>query len=84
MFGGLSVVSAFNISQTIAGVFNVAFIAMGSATAIIMGQKLGEWGESRVTELKDEAWKLTSFSVFSVYCISPFNARYLGCISDDL
>ena len=61
---GLSVVSAFNISQTIAGVFNVAFIAMGSATAIIMGQKLGEWGESRVTELKDEAWKLTFFSVF--------------------
>ena len=61
---GLSVVSAFNISQTLANVFNVAFIAMGSATAIIIGQKLGEWGESRVRELKDEAWRLTYFAVF--------------------
>ncbi len=61
---GLSVVSAFNISQTIANVFNVAFIAMGSATAIIIGQKLGEWGETRVKELKEEAWRLTFFSVF--------------------
>ena len=56
---GLSVVSAFNISQTLANVFNVAFIAMGSATAIIIGQKLGEWGESRAQDLKDEAWRLT-------------------------
>ena len=61
---GLSVVSAFNISQTLANVFNVAFIAMGSATAIIIGQKLGEWGDSKVRELKEEAWKLTLFSVF--------------------
>ena len=60
---GLSVVSAFNISQTLGNVFNVAFIAMGSATAIIMGQRLGEWGESRAKELKTEAWKLTFFSV---------------------
>ena len=61
---GLSVVSAFNISQTIGNVFNVAFIAMGSAIAIIMGQRLGEWGETRAKELKREAWKLTFFSVF--------------------
>ena len=61
---GLSVVSAFNISQTLANVFNVAFIAMGSATAIIIGQKLGEWGDSKAQELKDEAWRLTYFSVF--------------------
>ena len=61
---GLSVVSAFNISQTIANVFNVAFIAMGSATSIIIGQKLGEWGEERADDLKEEAWKLTLFSVF--------------------
>ncbi|MBQ9033507.1 MAG: polysaccharide biosynthesis C-terminal domain-containing protein, partial [Lachnospiraceae bacterium] len=38
---GLSVVSAFNISQTLANLFNVAFISMGSAIAIIIGQKLG-------------------------------------------
>ncbi len=61
---GLSVVSAFNISQTLANLFNVAFISMGSAIAIIIGQKLGEWGESKARELKEEAWKLTLFSVF--------------------
>ena len=61
---GLSVVSSLNISQTLANVFNVAFIAMGSATAIIIGQKLGELGESHPDELKDEAWRLTIFSVF--------------------
>ena len=61
---GLSVVSAFNISQTLANLFNVAFIPMGSAIAIIIGQKLGEWGESKARELKEEAWKLTAFSVF--------------------
>lgn len=61
---GLSVVSSLNISQTLANVFNVAFIAMGSATAIIIGQKLGEWGESRAEELKAEARRLTLFSVF--------------------
>ena len=61
---GLSVVSSLNISQTLANVFNVAFIAMGSATAIIIGQKLGELGESHPDELKEEAWRLTAFSVF--------------------
>ena len=61
---GLSVVSSLNISQTLSNVFNVAFIAMGSATAIIIGQKLGEWGESHAAELKEEAWKLSFFSVF--------------------
>ena len=61
---GLSVVSAFNISQTLANLFNVAFISMGSALAMIIGQKLGEWGESKARELKEEAWKLTAFSVF--------------------
>lgn len=61
---GLSVVSALNIAQTIGNVFNVAFIAMGSATAIIIGQRLGELGESHSSELKEEAWKLTLFSVF--------------------
>ncbi len=38
---GLSVVAAFNISQTISNVFNVVFINMGSAIGIIIGQELG-------------------------------------------
>lgn len=61
---GLSVVSALNISQTLANVFNVAFIAMGIATSIIIGQLLGELGEQHAKELKEEAFRLTFFSVF--------------------
>lgn len=38
---GLSVVAAFNISGTVGNVFNVVFISMGSAIAILVGQKLG-------------------------------------------
>lgn len=60
---GLSVVSAITIQQTIANVFNVAFIAMGSATAIIIGQELGKLGEGHPDELKEEAWRQITFSV---------------------
>lgn len=58
---GLSVVAAFNISQTIAEVFNVAFLAMGVATGIIMGQELGT---GKKETLKRDAFRLTWFSVF--------------------
>ena len=57
---GLSVVAAINISSTISNVFNVSFIAMGSAVAIIVGQKLGA-GE--IEEAKDHARKLSAFTV---------------------
>ena len=61
---GLSVVSAFNISQTISNVFSIAFIAMGSSISIIIGQKLGEWGDTKPKEIKAEAFRLMLFSVF--------------------
>ena len=38
---GLSAVAAFNISGTEGNLFNVVFISMGSAIAILVGQKLG-------------------------------------------
>ncbi len=38
---GLSVVAALNISSTIGNLFNIMFIAVGSAVAIIVGQHLG-------------------------------------------
>lgn len=38
---GLSAVAAFNISGTVGNLFNVIFISMGSAIAILVGQKLG-------------------------------------------
>ncbi len=57
---GLSAVTALNISNTIANVFNIAFIAMGSAIAIILGQILGK---DEIERAKSEAKKLTMFSL---------------------
>lgn len=64
---GLSVISAFNISNTISGVFNVAFIAMGNATGIIIGQELGAFGRTDGKRVKRDAWKLTLYSV--ILCV---------------
>ena len=61
---GLSAVAALNISQTIANVFNVGFIAMGSAIAILLGQMLGA---GKTEEAKEEAVRLTFFS--AVFCL---------------
>ena len=57
---GLSAVAAHNISQTFNNVFNVSFIAMGNAIAIILGQILGAGDIKRA---KEESVKLTVFSV---------------------
>jgi putative MATE family efflux protein len=64
----LSVIAAFNISSTIANVFNVAFISMGDATAIILGQKLGQLGTTGdKNAVKHDAYRLAVISV--VLCI---------------
>ena len=60
---GLSVIAAFNISRTIANVFNVAFIAMGDATAILIGQELGATSGKDRRQVMHDAWTLTWFSV---------------------
>ncbi len=59
---GLSVIAAFNITSTISNVFNIVFIAMGSAVSIIVGQLLGA---GKMEEAKDTTWKLITFSVLS-------------------
>ena len=59
---GLSVVAALNISGTIVNVFNGAFIAMGDAVAIMVGQRLGR-GE--LSEARTEARWLSVLSVLS-------------------
>lgn len=61
---GLSAVAALNISQTVANVFNVGFIAMGSAIAILLGQMLGA---GKTEEAREEAVRLTFFSI--VFCM---------------
>ena len=56
----LDVVPAANISSTLSNVFNVAFIAMGSAAGIIIGQELGSGDHSTVHR---DANRLAIFSV---------------------
>ena len=58
---GLSVVAAFNISNTLTNVFNIVFLAMGNATAILLGQELGA---GRTRTVRTYAWRLAAFSVF--------------------
>ena len=57
---GLSVIAGLNISSTITNVFNIVFIALGDAVAIIVGQQLGS-GEHE--KARDTAYKIITFSV---------------------
>jgi putative MATE family efflux protein len=58
---GLNVVAAYNISNTIYGLFSVIFFSMGDAIAIIVGQHLGA---KRFEQAKDEDNKIIAFAVF--------------------
>ena len=57
---GLEVVAGLNICNTLNNVFNIAFLAMGNAVAIIIGQMLGA---GKMEEAKDTDTKLIFFSV---------------------
>lgn len=57
---GLEVVAASNISSTVGNLFNVVFLAMGSALAIMVGQQLGA---NQIKEAKTTAWRLIFLSV---------------------
>lgn len=59
---GLEALAALNISTTISNLFNVVFMSMGNAIAIIVGQLLGA---GRMEEAKDTDAKLIAFSVLS-------------------
>lgn len=63
---GYDVVSANNICSTISNVFNVAFLAMGNAIGIIVGQLLGA---NRLKEAVDTDRKLIVFSVAICFVI---------------
>lgn len=71
---GLHVVGALNISQTIANLFGVTTIAMGSATSILLGQKLGA---GKIKTAKDYAVKL----IFFTEVLSLFVAVFLFVIA---
>ncbi len=59
---GLDAVAGLNIASTITNLFNVVFIAMGSAVAIMVGQLLGA---GKLEEAKETDTRLITFSVLS-------------------
>lgn len=61
---GLSVVAAFNISNTVGELFSVVFLSMGSAVAIIIGQALGA---NETERARREVWYLVALSVASCF-----------------
>lgn len=74
---GYDVVSANNICQTFFNVFGVAFMAVGSSIAIILGQLLGA---GKLTEAKEASRKLIAFSVFvstAVSCVFFVCAKFI-------
>lgn len=71
---GFTVVAATNISSTIGNLFNVVFIAMGSAVAIMVGQQLGA---SEFEKAKDTAAKVIAFSV----CCTLFTSLLMILLS---
>ena len=56
---GLSAVAALNIAITVTNVFNIVFMSMGSAVAIIVGSQLGA---GQIEEAKDTDRKIIAFS----------------------
>ncbi len=57
---GLEVVAATNISTTANNLFNVVFMSMGNAIAIIVGQQLGA---NEIKKAKTTVWRLLALSV---------------------
>ena len=60
---GLNVVAGLNIASSVINLFNVVFLSMGAAVAVLVGQSLGAGDMSRA---KSDVWKLIFFGV----CIS--------------
>lgn len=63
---GLEVVAGLNINSTINNVFNIVFIALGDAVAILVGQLLGE---GKLAKAKQTAYRIIAFSVTSCVII---------------
>ena len=59
---GLDAVAGLNIASTVTNLFNIVFMAMGSAIAIMVGQLLGA---GKLEEARDTDTKLITFSVMS-------------------
>ena len=86
-YRSLSAVAAVSIETTIFNVMSVAFIAMGEAGGIVVGQILGS---GDVDKAKDHAIKMRDFTVFCavmfgvfMLIISPFFPRFYN-VTDEV
>ncbi len=59
---GIQVVAAMNICNTVAQIFNTAFLSLGNATGIIVGQELGA---DRLMSARRTAWRMMALSFAS-------------------
>ena len=72
---GLAVVAAFNISNTIATLFNIVFLSLGSAIGIIVGNLLGA---GRMDEARRTNTRMTAFSVLCCFAVGGLLAAASG------
>ena len=70
---GLAVVAALNISSTVSNLFNIVWMAMGTAVSIIVGQSLGAGDFDKAEE---SCWRILTFSVLSAVGVG---ALMFGC-----
>ncbi len=68
---GLEVVAASNISSTVANLFNVVFLSMGNAVAIMVGQNLGA---NEIEKAKQTAWRIITFTVATSFVMGGIMA----------
>lgn len=59
---GIQVVAAMNICSTVAQIFNTAYLSLGNATGIIVGQELGA---DRLINARRTAWRMMVLSLIS-------------------
>ncbi len=70
---GLDAVAGLNISSTITNLFNVVFIAMGSALSIVVGQLLGA---GKLEEAKEADAKMITLTVMSCLVMGSLLALF--------
>ncbi|MBR3703908.1 MAG: MATE family efflux transporter [Oscillospiraceae bacterium] len=64
---GLDGVAAVNISQTFWNVFAIAYMAVGNAVGILLGQMLGA---GKLKEAKESSYKMIAFSCAIAVCVA--------------
>ena len=76
---GLDVVASANIASTITNLFNVLFVATGSAVAIMVGQCLGA---NEIENAKKTVWRLITVSFIGCTVIGGILASLSGLLPE--